>query len=431
MGEEQRRCFVISPIGAADSPVRHHADDVYKFIIEPALVAFDMEPERSDRMTETGRITEQMFRSIFEADLCVVVLTGCNPNVFYELAVAQCAARPTVLLIEKGQLLPFDIKDLRSIEYEMQPIYELVEGKYANLLKQQVQSIEDANWEVPGLFEEYNFVRKLQTERQVRRLLEGRPTPMPAKVSRRFEFKSGPAPRRRITVATGDICKLAEGDMLRELGVDVIVSLENTYFQLDGFFAMSMSGKLRHLDAEKDAGKRLRDSLGKALDEEIRTRGIELPAATGTVIPTRTHELANQGVNLVFHLAGLSGTRGQGYNLSKGAIDDCVHGVFDTFAEQDDDKDLSSIMLPLLGSFMTGLDQIELVRQILDTALLEMRHRRNCRELILLAWIDSQEADILRVLGEPRFSRLLAEIDVPDDAREHGPADSDRAEAAR
>ena len=102
VSDKRRRCFVISPIGEEGSPVRAHADDVMEFIIKPALAKYDIEGVRSDQMAESGTITEQMFREIVTADVCVVVLTGFNPNVFYELAVAQSAARPVVILIEKG-----------------------------------------------------------------------------------------------------------------------------------------------------------------------------------------------------------------------------------------------------------------------------------------------------------------------------------------
>ena len=37
-----RKCFVISPIGEEGSKIRQHADDVYEFIIEPALKHFDI-----------------------------------------------------------------------------------------------------------------------------------------------------------------------------------------------------------------------------------------------------------------------------------------------------------------------------------------------------------------------------------------------------
>jgi hypothetical protein len=54
-----------------------------------------------------------------------------------------------------------------------------------------------------------------------------------------------------------NILKLIENGVLAGLGVDVLVSLENTYFQLDSYFATSISSKLRYLDAEKSPGGRL------------------------------------------------------------------------------------------------------------------------------------------------------------------------------
>ena len=74
----KRRCFVISPIGDEGSGVREHADDVFRFIIEPAVKQFDIEAVRSDHIHEAGEITEQMFREILQADLRIAVLTYLN-----------------------------------------------------------------------------------------------------------------------------------------------------------------------------------------------------------------------------------------------------------------------------------------------------------------------------------------------------------------
>src|SRR6516164_2942775 len=103
------KCFVISPIGEDDSEIRGHADEVFNHLILPALENFDIEAVRSDHMNEPGRISDQMYRAIFGFDLCIAVLTFANPNVYYELAVAQAACRPVIILIEKGSKLPFDV----------------------------------------------------------------------------------------------------------------------------------------------------------------------------------------------------------------------------------------------------------------------------------------------------------------------------------
>jgi hypothetical protein len=144
-----KRCFVISPIGEKGSVVRKHADEVFKYIIAPAMEKCRIAPFRSDDLEEPGRISEQMFRAILDYDLCVAVLTGHNPNVFYELAVAQAAKRPVALLIEKSELLPFDIQDLRCIRYDQHtvedhtPIEQLVKV---------VEAIKAANWKAPDMF---------------------------------------------------------------------------------------------------------------------------------------------------------------------------------------------------------------------------------------------------------------------------------------
>jgi len=141
----KRRCFVISPIGGENTPEREHADDVYDYIIKPAMEACGIEAMRSDRLLEPGKISEQMFAAILNEDLCIAVLTGYNPNVFYELAVAQCACRPTITLLEKGQQLPFDIHDLRCVYYDLKP-RALFEKIYVNEIVGHIKSLEAANW---------------------------------------------------------------------------------------------------------------------------------------------------------------------------------------------------------------------------------------------------------------------------------------------
>lgn len=140
-----KKCFVISPIGKESSPEREHADDVYDFIIRPAMEECGIKPFRSDHLHESGKISEQMFRSIITEDLCIAVLTGHNPNVFYELAVAQCASRPVIILMEKGNPLPFDIRDLRCVYYDLKP-RPLAEKQYVNEIIGHVKSLESSNW---------------------------------------------------------------------------------------------------------------------------------------------------------------------------------------------------------------------------------------------------------------------------------------------
>ncbi|MCE1186565.1 MAG: toll/interleukin-1 receptor domain-containing protein [Rhodocyclales bacterium] len=136
-----RSCFVISPIGAEGSGYREHADEVFRHIITPALEQFGIRGVRSDHMLNPGKISEQMFEAIFGSDLCIVVLTYANPNVYYELAVAQAACRPVIMLIEKKQPLPFDIKDFRVLEYDLS-ITAYTEQTYIKRLAQMLEKLQ-------------------------------------------------------------------------------------------------------------------------------------------------------------------------------------------------------------------------------------------------------------------------------------------------
>lgn len=62
---------------------------------------------------------------IKNADLVVADLTGHNPNVFYEMAVAHGFQRPVVHIQQVGEVVPFDVRDMRVLRYAMTDLGEL------------------------------------------------------------------------------------------------------------------------------------------------------------------------------------------------------------------------------------------------------------------------------------------------------------------
>jgi hypothetical protein len=112
-------CFVLSPIGTKDSEIRKHADEVYKYIISPVTTEFQIKSLRSDHLNSPGLISQQVIRYIHNSKIIIADLTGYNPNVFYELAIAHAYRKPVITIISVGQELPFDITDVRTIPYEL------------------------------------------------------------------------------------------------------------------------------------------------------------------------------------------------------------------------------------------------------------------------------------------------------------------------
>lgn len=147
-----KRCFVISPIGQEGTQIREHADDVFECIIKPAMDECGIEAWRSDQLHEPGKISDQMFRAILNDDLCIALLTGYNPNVFYELAVAQCAGRPVIVMAEKGLELPFDIHDLRCVYYDFSP-RPMRDKVYEKQIIAHIKSLEASGWQASCPFD--------------------------------------------------------------------------------------------------------------------------------------------------------------------------------------------------------------------------------------------------------------------------------------
>ncbi len=141
-----KSCFVISPIGVPGSDVREHADDVFDFIIRPAAEKAGYAPVRADHEARPGTITEQMYDHILGDDLLIAILTGHNPNVFYEIAVAEAAARPLILLIEDGQSVPFDISARRVLAYDLKP-RPLITGAHVDNLFRTITELEASKGE--------------------------------------------------------------------------------------------------------------------------------------------------------------------------------------------------------------------------------------------------------------------------------------------
>ena len=146
-----KKCFVISPIGHEGSDVRKHADQVFSQLIEPAVKECGMEAFRSDHLDRPGWITDQVFEEIYTSNVCIADLTFGNPNVFYELGVAQSSNRPVITLIEKGQVIPFDMRDFRCIEYECE-MTEEANRCYVEKIVHYIKEYEEDDFVVKDLF---------------------------------------------------------------------------------------------------------------------------------------------------------------------------------------------------------------------------------------------------------------------------------------
>jgi len=103
--------FVAMPFDAA-------LDDVFHYGIQAPVNAAGYLCERADLTAFTGDILARIKTRIETAVLVIAELSGANPNVFLEVGFAWGKERPTILLVQDTQKLPFDVRGQRCLVYK-------------------------------------------------------------------------------------------------------------------------------------------------------------------------------------------------------------------------------------------------------------------------------------------------------------------------
>ena len=117
MADDKKQCFIITPIGGDNDPIRRHIEGIIDAVIVPAL-GEKYNIVVAHRIYEPGLITQQVIGEVCKADLVIANLTNRNPNVMYELSFRHSLGKPAITIAEKGTQLPSDIVMERTIFYE-------------------------------------------------------------------------------------------------------------------------------------------------------------------------------------------------------------------------------------------------------------------------------------------------------------------------
>lgn len=113
---KQYRCdvFMVMPFG---EPFW----SIYNKHIKPAIEEYDLIIKHGGDFFSSHSIMTEVWSGIFSSYVVIAECTGKNVNVFYELGIAHTLNKPSILLTQNIEDIPFDIRHLRHIKYDNSP----------------------------------------------------------------------------------------------------------------------------------------------------------------------------------------------------------------------------------------------------------------------------------------------------------------------
>jgi len=141
-----KKCFVISPIGLEGTETRARSDQIFSFVIKPAVEVLGYEAIRGDQIHQPGMISSQVIEHLMDDEIAIADLTGKNPNVYYELAIRHVIKKPVIHIKDVSESLPFDVLGMRTIDVDYRFIQSMERCKQ-DIIKQ-IKGIESSSNEI-------------------------------------------------------------------------------------------------------------------------------------------------------------------------------------------------------------------------------------------------------------------------------------------
>lgn len=107
------KCLVIMPFAAQFDPIF----DIVQTSARDALAGTPIDCYWLKDKLGAGRITDDILSGIENSALCISDLTGNNANVMWETGFAMALGKPTILIGQSVETIPFDLKVHRVLPY--------------------------------------------------------------------------------------------------------------------------------------------------------------------------------------------------------------------------------------------------------------------------------------------------------------------------
>ena len=346
MKEAEDTCFIIMPFGKKQNINGEIIDFdlIYKEVIQGAIRAAGLKPLRCDEIEKAGSIHRDMFKHIAQDKVAIVDLTNLNANVFYELGVRHALKKNVTVLIQAiGYDIPFNIYDLRTIKYSATGTdFSETRSSITTFIRNGLEKPETDN-DVSKVLEELKADDKSKAISEIKT----------------YSYRLKQNREKKIVIVTGDIIICSEK-------IDIWVNSENTNMQMSRYYDRSFSAAIRYNGARKDDNDEIiEDSIAIQL---AKAKGSRETVDPFTVLVTDGGALEqSHGVKKIFHIAATIGVPGKGWAAAtpvQTSISKCLRKA-DTLAGP---ENLKSILFPMLGTGIGGLDVYEVAPQIIKAA---------------------------------------------------------------
>lgn len=109
-------CGIIMPISATVShPEKHWAE--VQVLLHRVINDAGFEPVNVWTGEVKDRISERSVGNLFMQDIVLADISDLNPNVMLELGLRLASKKPTLVIVNAGGEIPFDIRDFHAIHY--------------------------------------------------------------------------------------------------------------------------------------------------------------------------------------------------------------------------------------------------------------------------------------------------------------------------
>ncbi|WP_428507808.1 hypothetical protein [Roseateles sp.] len=129
-------------------PFAPEFDDVYATIKSTVESVAPVEGGRCFRLDDSrpaGRITDRLLAELKSATVCIADITNQKPNVMWEIGFAMALSKPTLIITQDLGHLPFDIKDMQSLEYDRSRLNATLASPLKRSLLDTLSSLQNTN----------------------------------------------------------------------------------------------------------------------------------------------------------------------------------------------------------------------------------------------------------------------------------------------